>query len=287
MIEDIMRFLKDVDEIQGAAHKGDWAKLKETLASADRAMFTRCDADMFYEDANEVADFVTVALPKFFASASEGGTGGFNDAERRIHAFFDGMKDNLFMSGEIVRRERDNAEMRWQALAAYVATRARFLSGETDPSAELRDAWADLVDAFDAEDAVFGPMLKHERERLVEAILKRAATATSVSLIRLCALGEAVGVENAQLAEWRARAAAARKELSRQYRELYSDYRMRAAVAPGAPETLSILDAMLALGLEDNSFHQWALREKARVQSKKDDEKGQKDEEKEKKGDAK
>ena len=62
---------------------------------------------------------------------------------------------------------------------------------------------------------------------------------------------------------------------------------MRSAVAPGAPETLSILDAMLALGLEDNSFHQWALREKARVQSKKDDEKGQKDEEKEKKGDAK
>ena len=286
-IQDIIRFLKAVDDIQGAAQKGNWPLLKETLAAADRKMFTQCDADVFYEDARAIAEFVTVALPKFFVDASEAGAAGFKDAEQRIQTFFDNLKDNLFMSGEIVRRERDNAEMRWQALAAYVATRARFLSGETDPSAELRDAWADLVDAFDAEDAVFGPMLKHERERLVEAILKRAATATSVSLIRLCALGEAVGVENAQLAEWRARAAAARKELSRQYRELYSDYRMRSAVAPGAPETLSILDAMLALGLEDNSFHQWALREKARVQSKKDEEKGQKEEEKEKKGDAK
>ena len=53
---------------------------------------------------------------------------------------------------------------------------------------------------------------------------------------------------------------------------------MRAAVAPGAPETLAILDAMLALGLEDNSFHQWALREKMRVQGKKGEEKGKKGE---------
>ena len=273
MIEDIMRFLKDVDEIQGAAHKGDWAKLKETLASADRAMFTRCDADMFYEDANEVADFVTVALPKFFASASEGGTGGFNDAERRIHAFFDGMKDNLFMSGEIVRRERDNAEMRWHALTAYVPARERFLSSSADLGADLRDAWADLVDAFDSDDGEFEPMLKRERERLVEAILKRADGAKSVSLIRLCALGEAVGLDNAKLVEWRERAAAARKGLARQYREKYSDYRMRAAVAPGAPETLAVLDEMIAFGLDDNPFHQWALREKARVTSKKGDEK--------------
>ena len=286
-IQDIIRFLKAVDDIQGAAQKGNWPLLKETLAAADRKMFTQCDADVFYEDARAIAEFVTVALPKFFVDASEAGAAGFKDAEQRIQAYFDNLKDNLFMSGEIVRRERDNAEMRWQALAAYVPPRERFLSGTSDPGPELRDAWADLVDAFDAEDAVFGPMLKRERERLVEAILKRADTATSVSLIRLCALGEAVGVANERLAEWRARAAAARKELSRQYRELYSDYRMRAAVAPGAPETLSVLDAMLALGLEDNSFHQWALREKARVQSKKDEEKGQKDEEKEKKGDAK
>ena len=60
-----------------------------------------------------------------------------------------------------------------------------------------------------------------------------------------------------------------RKELSRRYREMYSDYRMRSAVAPDAPETLAVLDAMVALGLTDNSYHQWALREKARVLSKK------------------
>ena len=44
---------------------------------------------------------------------------------------------------------------------------------------------------------------------------------------------------------------------------------MRAAVSPDAPETLLVLDDMVALGLEDNPFHQWALREKVRVQTKK------------------
>ena len=285
-IKDILRFLKDVDEIQGAVQRGDWAELKKTLAGADRAMFTMCDADGFYEDAQEIADFVTVALPNFFESASKLGTGGFKDAEMRIQGFFDGMKDNLFMSGEIIRRERDSAELRWNALAAYVPARERFLSSSADMGANLRDMWADLVDAFDSDDNEFALMIKRERERLVEAILKRADKATSVSLIRLCALGEAVGVENSKLAAWRDRAAVARKNLARLYREKYSDYRMRAAVAPGAPETLAVLDEMIALGLEDNSFHQWALREKERVRSKKDEEKDKvKDEVK--KGDAK
>ena len=269
-IKSILRFLKDVDDIQGAAQRGDWTKLKETLAAADRAMFTRCDADTFYSDAKEIADFITVALPKSFAKASDAGSDAFKDAEKGILEFFDALSDNLFMSGEIVRRERDNAETRWKALAAYVPARELFLKSSVDPGTDLRDAWADLVDAFDSDDGEFAPMLKREREKLVEAILKRADKATSVSLIRLCALGEAVGVDNAKLATWRDRAAAARNELSRQYREKYSDYRMRAAVAPGAPETLAVLDEMIALGLEDNSFHQWALREKARVSEVKD-----------------
>ncbi len=267
-IQDIMKFLKAVDDIQGAANKGDWPLLKSTLASADRAMFTRCDADKFYEDAQELVDFVTVELPKFFVSASEIGADGFGDAEKRIRSYFAGLKDNIFMSGEIVRRERDSAEVRWHALSAYVPARERFLSSSKEQGADLRELWADLVDAFDSEDGAFAPMLKSERERLVEAILKRGETAESVELIHLCALGEAVGVDNASIAKWRARAADARKELFRKYREMYSDYRMRAAVAPGAPETLAVLDEMIALGLEENPFHQWALREKQRVQAK-------------------
>ena len=268
-IQDIMNFLKAVDDIQDAAHKGDWATLKKTLDSADRKMFTRCDADKFYEDARSLANFVTIDLPKFFVSAAEIGASDFGDAEKRMRDNFKKLLDNVFMSGEIARRERDNAEMRWQALSAYVPARERFLSSPKDLGNGLRDAWADIVDAFDSEDGAFTPMLKRERERLVETILKRADTAESVELISLCALGEAVGVDNASLAKWRTRAAAARKDLARKYREMYSDYRMRAAVAPDAPETLGVLDAMIALGLEENHFHQWALREKERVQSKK------------------
>ena len=274
LIQDILRFLKSVDDIQGAARKGDWLALKETLAAADKSMFTRCDADKFLANAQELVDFATVALPKFFTAASEAGAAGFADAEMRIRKYFRSLRGNVFMSGEIVRRERDNAEMRWQALTSYVPARERFLASPKEIGADLRDAWADLVDAFGADDAAFAPMLKRERERLVKAILKRADSANSVELIRLSSLGEAVGVEDDQLAKWRARAATARRELSKRYRDKYSDYRMRAAVAPDAPETLAVLDEMIAFGLEDNSYHQWALREKARVQGKKGEAKG-------------
>ncbi len=278
-IKDIVRFLKALDDIQTAAQRGDWPALKDTLAAADKAMFTRCDADKFYNDAQVIVDFVTVALPKFFVSAVEVGAGGFSDAEKRMKSFFGSLKDNVFMSGEIVRRERDSAQMRWRALAGYVPVREKFLAGSTETGlgAALQDAWANLVDAFDPEDETFAPMIKHERERLVEAILKRVDTADSLELIRLCALGEAVGVDNSRLAQWRTRAAATRKELARKYREMYSDYRMRSAVAPDAPDTLAVLDKMIALGLEDNHFHQWALREKVRVQTKKDESKNGKD----------
>jgi hypothetical protein len=268
-IQDIMKFLKAVDDIQDAAQKGNWASLKKTLAAADRKMFTRCDADKFYSDAQELADFITVELPKFFVSASAIGASGSADAEKRIRARFRALLDNLFMSGKIAHRERDSAEQRWQAISAYVQARARFLASSGDFGTDLRDAWADLVDVFDSGDDMFAPMIKRERQLLKDEIMKRAAAATSVSLIRLCALGEAVGVDNARLAQWQARATAARKELARQYREKYSDYRMRAAVAPAAPETLAVLDEMITLGLEDNSFHQWALREKDRVMGKK------------------
>ena len=268
-IREILAFLKSLDDIQGAAQKGDWNALKETLAKANRLMFTRCDADVFYSDAQELVDFVTVVLPNFFVTASEVGSSGFADAERRLREFFSDLSDNLFMSGEIARRERDNAKVRAHALSVYVPARERFLSSASETGADLRDAWAELVDAFESDEATFMPMLRRERERLVDAILKRVDKADSVALIQLSALGEMLGVENAHLTRWRSRAAAARKELSRRYREMYSDYRMRSAVAPDAPETLAVLDAMVALGLTDNSYHQWALREKARVLSKK------------------
>lgn len=100
----------------------------------------------------------------------------------------------MFLSGAIIRRERENVRLYLHMLTAYVKMRARFLSTPDDPGAELRDAWADLVDAFetsDADDKSFAPMLKHERERLLNEILKRAGEAKDVSLSRLCEMGEA------------------------------------------------------------------------------------------------
>ena len=268
-IKAFVRFLKDVDAIHVAVAKGDWTALKETIAKADKTMFTTCDADAFYKDAQEIADFVTVVLPKYLSSISELGSKDLPAAQSKLSVYFDGMLDNILMSGEVVRRERDTAYERWLVLSDYIPAREKFISGTDAGGMALLGAWADFVDAFDPDDPAFAPMVKREREQLVNTILKRAASADSVELIRLCALGETVGVAESKLGEWRVRAAAARRKLATRYREMYADYRMRAAVAPGAKDTLAVLDEMVALGLEDNPFHQWALREKERVVAKK------------------
>ncbi len=270
LIKSMLAFLQAIDSIQLSVHRGDWQELKATLAAADREMFTRCNADLFYSDAQEVADFVTDVLPKFFIAVANFDEESFKDAEKRLSAFFDGLKDNMFMSGEIVRRERDSAQTRWDALSVYLKARKAFLASPDGTCGDLRDAWADLVDAFDSEGSVFDTMITNERDRLTAAILERASNASPSTLVNLCSLGETVGVAPAKLDEWRARAVEIRRNIFAQYRELYSDYRMRAAVAPDAPETLAVLDDMIALGLDENRFHKWALREKARVASVKE-----------------
>ena len=265
----IVAFLQAVDAIQEAVRKGDWNALKDTLDKADREMFTRCDADKFYGDAREIAAFVTDVLPRFFVAAADSDAGAPEDESRRIGEHFDRLSDNMFMSGNVVRRERDNAQMRWDALSAYLKARGRFFDASDGSCGDLRDAWADFADAFESDDSTFAPMLRRQRARIADEILRRAGGADAATLVGLCALGEAVGVENSVLAQWRARAADARREISAKYRAKYSDYRMRSAVAPGAPETLAVLDEMIALGLADNQFHKWALREKERVAGKK------------------
>lgn len=264
-IDDAVAFLQNIDAIQLAVSKGDWDGLKDTLERTDDAMFVKCDGDKFHEDAHEIVDFVTVALPKFLVSVMSLDEKEFADAGNRIHELFDGMKDNVFMSGEIVSRERKTLEDRWNALSSYVPARNRYLDGKDAVGKGLLDAWAGFVDAFDPEDQTFAPIVKKERDAIAAAILKRAESANDAELICMCDLGEAVGIEEGVLKEWKRRATVARKKLAAQYRALYGDYRARAAVAPGAPETLEVLDKMLAIGFEDNPFHQWAERERVRV----------------------
>lgn len=267
-VDGMVRFLHEVDTIQDAVHGGDWEVLKKTLAEADRTMFTAFDADRFYSDAQQIADFITVLLPRFLTAVSEIGAENVAIADEQIKAYFESMSDNMFMSGDIVRRERDNAEERWRALSAYIKARDAFLSLHNPSVVELQETWSNLLDGFDPEDPSFADMVSREREQLVGEILNRAEDADAVTLIRLCSLGETLGVDDGVLAGWRNRAADHHKAISARYRELYSDYRMRSAVAPDAPETLAVLDQMLTLGLDDNPYHQWASREKNRVLSK-------------------
>ena len=264
-IDAVVAFLKAIDAIQLAVSRGDWDALRKTLDSVDDAMFVKCDADKFHEDAHEIADFVTAALPKFLVSSMSLGEKEFADAGNRMHALFDDLKDNVFMSSDIIRRERAMLESRWNALAAYIPARNRYFEGKDAAGKEILEAWALFVDAFDPEDPTFEPIVKRERDSIASTILKRAESAKDVELIQMCDIGEAVGVEEGLLKDWKRRASVARKNLAVQYRELYGDYRARAAVAPGAADTLDVLDKMLAIGLADHPFHQWAEREYARV----------------------
>lgn len=50
------------------------------------------------------------------------------------------------MSGEIVRRERDIAQMPWDALSAYRKARNTFFASPDASGTELRDIWADFAD---------------------------------------------------------------------------------------------------------------------------------------------
>lgn len=267
-IAEFIRFLHDVDAIQGTVQKGNWEELRKTLDGVDKGLFTACEADRFYEDADEIARFFLQDMPKFLSTIPNLKAGDLADADRRIQDYFGEMADNIFMSGNVVRRERANARERWLTLSAYVEARERYLAEKDSNGTDLQGAWADLVDAVDPENPLFARMVEHERKLLVKTIVKRAKDADAVSLIHLCALGDAVGVDEGTLAEWHTRAEETRKALSERYRDLYADYRLRSAVAPDAPETLAVLDEMLATGLEDNPFHQWALREKDRVASK-------------------
>ncbi len=271
MLEEKLSLLQAIDDIQASAHKGDWNALRQTLAAIDRSKFINCDADAFYDDAVEVADFVTDVLPKFFIAVANDDADAAKGEGARLNEYFDALKDNIFMSGEIVRRERDIAQIRWDALSAYIKARNAFLASPAASSADLRDAWADLADAFDLDDDdnTFAPMLEHERAELAKAILKRGSeNAEPVELVNLCSLGETIGINDAKLADWRKRVDDVRRDLYARYRKMYSDYRMLCAVSPESPDAVKILDSMIALGLEDNQFHKWALREKERVSAK-------------------
>lgn len=271
MIEENLSTLQTIDAIQDAVHKGNWNALRQALAAADRSWFSHCDAEGFYDDAVEVATFVADVLPKFFVAVANSDSAALEGEGARLNEYFGELADNIFMSGEIVRRERDIAQMRWEALAAYRKARDAFFASPDASIAELRDAWANFDDAFESgsDDESFAPMLANERRVLSETILKRAEEgAEPAALVSLCSLGETIGVEESKLAGWRRKAEGIRRELQAKYRKMYSDYRMLTAVSPDSPEAIGILDGMIALGLRENQFHKWALREKERLASK-------------------
>lgn len=263
-----VQFLKDVSAIQNAIQKSDWVTLKSVLEHCDKKMFITCEAEGFYKDASAVERLVNESLPRLMTIASERGSKDFEESKRLIDKAFEDLNDNIFMSDEVVKREGDIAKSRWRALSAYVPARESYLSNRKDLGDALIENWPEFLNAFDPEESAFAAMIEKDRDQITEEVLKRAQSAGAVELIKLCELGDQLGLDEKMIGDWRKRAKDAKVVLGKKYRELYSDYRARAAVAPDAPETLAILDEMISIGLTDNRFHLWAEREKERISSK-------------------
>lgn len=264
----MVTFLKDVDAIQKTTHDGDWEGLGKVLGGVDAEMFNFCDADSFLDDAREVHAFVTRVIPETVVAILHKGTEEAPVDEASVSAKFDELKDNVFLSGEVVRRERSNAQLQLDVLRQYVPARIRYFRDAEDSGAQLLEAWFRFLEVFDEEDETFRAAVAAEREAIRKVIVERASNARAVVLIRLCDLGEAVGIDAKSLAGWREKAKGERKKLDVEYHDLYSRYRMITAVTPDSKEARDILDRMIALGLDDNRFHQWALREKERINTK-------------------
>lgn len=264
-INRIVAFLKSVDAIQSSIGDGDWQALKTIVSGCDKEMFVRCDAGKFLGDARELADFVTVELPKFISSVSETGSKKADRLKSASGSAFGALKNNMFMSGEIMVRERAAYDERMQILLAYIARRDAFLGSDEAPDRELLNIWADFVSAFDPADESFAAMIGRERALLSDAVVKRASKVKPVALARLCEFASALGVDAAKLSQWSDKAAAARKEILARCRELYTEYRMRSTESQRAAGTLSVLDDIISLGLEDSTYYKWAVRERERL----------------------
>lgn len=281
-----VKFLTDVRNIQETVKSGRWDEFAKIIAGVDQEMFRICDADDFLHDARQVHDCLTYKLPRSIAEASASADAGRLEGLReKIALIFSDLDHNLFLSGDILRRERTNVERELECVSAYVKVREAVLSelggdaplDETPSYYRLYDTFNELVSTLGQGGAVteiYRPVIECERGVVAEIVTRAVDRIIanekndefgrfSTLLSPLADLGESVGIPSAQTDVWRVKARFAAKRLDAHYRELYSAYRLKALTDPQAAAVT--LDAILAVGDVRNGFHKWALKEKARL----------------------
>ena len=277
-------FLRRVREIQEDVQAARWEELAQNLKTVDERMFTEFDANDFLSDAKELVRLATVELPAFLMKVSEQGAGDdLAAAESRISAAIDKVKNNLFMTTEVVRQTRGEMAETVATLKAYVTARDAVLAGtRRNPPVfdaislnRLYDAYTQLQAAELEGYAPYEPLRNRERACVAD-IVRRGVDrmlgsgnqpgAVSATLLEpLAQLATLTDTPLEKIASWREKSRAARREVNRRYEKLYADYRTKAVADPVAARR--ILDEIVAIGVPGN-YLGWALREKERLEKK-------------------
>jgi len=281
-----VKFLKDVHAIQETIKTGRWEDFRKVFAKIDRKLFVAMDADVFMDDAGEVAEFVTHELPKRLVEVSRPGHGAEMQSMRGdIDRIFSDLSDNIFMRGAVFQREYDNMKLWIETVDHFVQKRDAVLAAlDAQPITLNRGQLASLTtacyqidylrDMKIADESLVDPACKIGSETLKDIVVRTLKyvndTAKSddssvlILLEPLADLADKLGTYAQQPNEWRVRARRARKALDARERALYSAYRRKAGHDDSAGE---VLEQILELGNTDSSFHAWALKEKQRLES--------------------
>lgn len=279
-------FLKDVEAIQGAILTGRWDDLRDTLAALDQRTFMECDADKFLADARTISSVVTEKLPQRLAEgAALGHRQEFISCREDSERILARLENNVFMTGPLLRRERDTVAGYFAVLGDYIDVRDRVFEGlnAEDPVlcvGDLRsvcEAYREMSATMPEDDPKFELLIKREK-RVLGSIARRGGAyvfarensdefgKTVAMLGPLADLGEVDGMDANTLADWRKRAQVASRKMDAHYRKLYAEYRLKSGV--DGESAAKMLNELLEIGDATNGYYKWALREKKRLEGK-------------------
>jgi len=278
-VQRLLKFVKDVRNIQECAASMRWDELKKAISVVDREVCTMSDADQYLEDAREMCVYASYTLPERFLAASAVGavdpsTIGSPELEAKYISF---TNRNVFARSDFFKREIDSNNERWDAMCAYVAARNVLMSNGKASVASIRnlgDTYVRMRDLY--HETPFEAISKREQSVVAEISKKLAAqiiaahkkNANGFDLAKLEAIAqlcEQIGIGDGSLAEWKALARTAHKRMDEFYRGNYQKYRLLTVEDPVAAK--KILDEMIELGGVNNSFYKWAVRERQRLES--------------------
>ena len=279
-------FLRDVEAIQGAILAGRWDALRDTLAALDERTFMECDADKFLADARAISSVVTEKLPQRLTEGSAlGHRQEFIRCREDSERILARLEGNVFMTGSLLRREKDTVAGYFTVLGDYIAVRDRIFEGlnAKDPvlcASDLRgicEAYREMSETMPEDDPKFELLMKREK-RVLGSLARRGSAyvfareksdesgTTVVMLGPLADLAAIDGADADTLADWRKRAQTASRKVETHYRKLYAEYRLKSGTDE---ETASkILGEILKIGDDSNSYYKWALRESERLRGR-------------------